>query len=144
MILTSNISSLMLYMHFVSLQIRCQSESTKSQQVFLHKWHHVTSHMVSFIIAYQFSIWHAGLTALGDAHFSSFHCKVNNEYSTLFSPFSSFVSENCEYAHIAQWPFKYKHFALFCGNFICSKVKPQKERWIRLCHINKLAARWVK
>ena len=48
--------------------------------------------------------------------------KLNNERSTLlFSPFSSFVSQNREYAHISQWTFKsweYIHFALFCGNFV--------------------------
>ena len=56
---------------------------------------------------------------------SSICCRwrPNNERSTLlFSPFSSFVSQNREYAHISQWTFKslylFFHFALFCGNLV--------------------------
>ena len=84
--------------------------------------------------------------------------KLNNERSTLlFSPFSSFVSQNREYAHISQWTFKsWESLCVILPEF-CSKIKPQKERWnfpfilararSRLCRllvINKLAPRWVK
>ena len=33
-------------------------------------------------------------------------------------------NENRERAHISQWTLKYRHFALFWGNVICSNVKP--------------------
>ena len=44
-----------------------------------------------------------------------------NAARLVFSPFSSFVSQNREYAHVSQWTFKsreYIHFALLCGNFV--------------------------
>ena len=91
-----------------------------------------------------------------EAHHYVVGGKLNNECSTLlFSPFSSFVSQNREYAHISQWTFKsweYIHFALFCGNFV-QKLNHRKkgeifhlfERVRDLDYVlNKLAARWVK
>ena len=63
---------------------------------------------------------------------SSICCRwrPNNERSTLlFSLFSSFVSQNPEYAHISQRTFKsWESLCVILPEF-CSKIKPQKERW---------------
>ena len=51
------------------------------------------------------------------------------ENHLLFSPFSSFVSQNREDAHISQWTFKsWESLCVILPEF-CSKIKPQKERW---------------
>ena len=54
---------------------------------------------------------------------------VARYFFLLFSPFSSFFSQNREYAHISQGTFKprgFIHLALFCGNFV-QKLKHRKE-----------------